>query len=238
MFGSWGYPGVSACGKAQRSQSRRRYSSAGFRRFEEPVQYVRPASCKKQDRECSSTAKSRAAASYGIPVGYSLRNWDPAERPIVLAGSVFDSNSLGKWIFDWARRAFGAGSVSVDIAGDLWLLMIRLAGRLSRLERLRDVRTVGRSSIGTGVNGLLHAVFGEGLLLWDELLELVSTCGRSMYSTDEYSCLRRFGQESGIAFVQTLLRMPGALPWTQRFMRKVQAWERRFDEELDGRVLR
>lgn len=30
-----------------------------------------------------------------IPPGYSLKNWDPAEEPLMLLGSVFDANSLG-----------------------------------------------------------------------------------------------------------------------------------------------
>jgi hypothetical protein len=40
------------------------------------------------------------ARKYGIPPGYSLKNWDPTEEPIMLLGSVFDANSLGKWIYN------------------------------------------------------------------------------------------------------------------------------------------
>jgi hypothetical protein len=36
----------------------------------------------------------------GIPTGYSIKNWDPTEPLVVLLGSVFDPNSLGKWIYD------------------------------------------------------------------------------------------------------------------------------------------
>jgi hypothetical protein len=32
----------------------------------------------------------------GIPIGYSVKSWDPTERPIIRLGSVFDANSLGK----------------------------------------------------------------------------------------------------------------------------------------------
>ena len=37
---------------------------------------------------------------------------EPAEEPIVLLGSVFDANSLGKWIYDWTVYHHGASSPS------------------------------------------------------------------------------------------------------------------------------
>jgi hypothetical protein len=44
------------------------------------------------------TATEADAKRHDIPAGYSLKNWDPTEKPIILLGSVFDANSLGKWI--------------------------------------------------------------------------------------------------------------------------------------------
>jgi len=59
-------------------------------------------------------------AAWGIPVGYSIKNWDREEVPIVLLGSVFDANSLGKWIYDWTvYRCGGGGSPMGGMAGDL-----------------------------------------------------------------------------------------------------------------------
>lgn len=57
----------------------------------------------KQPRETSSTPKASEedARRAGIPSGYSYESWDPTEEPIMLLGSVFDANSLGKWIYDW-----------------------------------------------------------------------------------------------------------------------------------------
>lgn len=46
-------------------------------------------------------ATDEDAKNHGVPAGYSLKNWDPEEKPILLVGSVFDANSLGKWTYDW-----------------------------------------------------------------------------------------------------------------------------------------
>jgi hypothetical protein len=67
----------------------------------------------------------------GIPAGYSIKHWDLTESPILLLGSVFDANSLGKWIYDWTVFHHGASTPMADVAGDLWLLLIKLAGKLT-----------------------------------------------------------------------------------------------------------
>jgi hypothetical protein len=51
---------------------------------------------KKPPRVTKATEEDARRA--GIPAGYSYENWDPTEEPIMLLGSVFDANSLGKWI--------------------------------------------------------------------------------------------------------------------------------------------
>ncbi len=50
------------------------------------------------------------AQSAGTLAGYSIKNWDPNELPIVLLGSVFDANSLGNWKYDWTAKPYSAGS--------------------------------------------------------------------------------------------------------------------------------
>jgi hypothetical protein len=54
--------------------------------------------------------------------------------PIVLLGSVFDQNSLGKWIYDRTVYHHGASTPMTDVADDLWLLLIKLAGKMKRAE--------------------------------------------------------------------------------------------------------
>ena len=38
---------------------------------------------------------------------------------VMLLGSVFDANSLGKWIYDWTVFHHGPGTPMSEFAGDL-----------------------------------------------------------------------------------------------------------------------
>lgn len=81
-------------------------------------------------------ATEQDARRAGIPVGFSTKNWDPTEEPITLLGSVFDANSLGKWIYDWTVFCHGPATPMSDVAGELWLLLIQLAGMQHHKSRL------------------------------------------------------------------------------------------------------
>lgn len=69
-----------------------------------------------------------------MPPGYALHKWESEEEPIELLGTIFDDDSLGKWIYDWAVYACGPSTSTADTAGDLWLLLIRLAGKTKSAE--------------------------------------------------------------------------------------------------------
>lgn len=75
----------------------------------------------------SQEATAKDARKHKTQSGYSLKHWDPEEKPILLLGSVFDANFLGKWIYDWTVFCHGTGMPICDLAGELWLLMIKLA---------------------------------------------------------------------------------------------------------------
>lgn len=47
---------------------------------------------------------------------------------------VFDANSLGKWIYDWTVFCRGQETPITRIAGDLWLLLIELSGKIKHAE--------------------------------------------------------------------------------------------------------
>jgi hypothetical protein len=79
-------------------------------------------------------ATEEDAARAGISSGYSIQNWDLTELPIVLLGSVFDANSLGKWIYDWTVYHHGPSTSMADVADGLWLLLTKLAGKMKRAE--------------------------------------------------------------------------------------------------------
>jgi hypothetical protein len=72
--------------------------------------------------------------AHNIPPGYTFKNWDPTEEPILLLGSVFDANRLGKWIYDWTVATKGLSSSLSKMAGNVWLLLIELFGKFKRSE--------------------------------------------------------------------------------------------------------
>jgi hypothetical protein len=68
-------------------------------------------------------SKTTQAQLCHIPPDYSLKYWDPTNKPIMLFGSVFDANSLGKWIYGWTIWYHGLNTPMADIAHGLWLLL-------------------------------------------------------------------------------------------------------------------
>jgi hypothetical protein len=54
---------------------------------------ARPTTRKKPPPPLKATEAD--ARKHRIPLGYSFKNWDPTEEPILLLGSVFDGNSPG-----------------------------------------------------------------------------------------------------------------------------------------------
>lgn len=82
----------------------------------------------------TSLATEEDARKAGIPAGYSYKNWNSVEEPILLLGSVFDANSLVKWLYDWTVFWHGLATPVAEMAGDMWLLLIQLAGKIKRAE--------------------------------------------------------------------------------------------------------
>jgi hypothetical protein len=162
------------------------------------------------------------AKRHKIPRGYSLKNWDPTEEPIMLLGSVFDANSLGKWIYDWTVYHHGAGSPIGEMAGELWLLLIQLAGRMKRAEEiLPKIQTQVDKEI---VDGFIAA----GERLTDKLRKLLKTCEAPMLrSGSKQKKDGQLGKSAGVEFVETLFGPDRELDKTQRFMASVRLWNDR-----------
>ncbi|KLP08580.1 uncharacterized protein FFMR_10216 [Fusarium fujikuroi] len=144
----------------------------------------RPSAPRDKESEKKESAKKRMpkvrrateedAKRHKIPAGCSLKNWDPDEEPILLLGSVFDANSLGKWIYDWSVYAHGAATPISDMAGDFWLLLIQLAGKLRRAEEtVARVKSVDSKEV---IEDFIEA----GERLWEKLVSLVKKCEAPM----------------------------------------------------------
>ncbi|KAH8887562.1 hypothetical protein GQ53DRAFT_655522 [Thozetella sp. PMI_491] len=176
----------------------------------------------------SRSATDADAKRHRIPNGYSLKNWDPSEEPIILLGSVFDANSLGKWIFDWTvHEQGGAGSTPISqIAGDLWLLLINLAGKVKRAEAcVPNVRSKDNREI-------LSDFIESGERLMDRFRKLLKTCEKPMLRAGK-NRTTQLGSNAGIEFVKTLFGHDREMPSTEKFMQSVRLWDLRFEANVE-----
>ncbi|EFX00420.1 hypothetical protein CMQ_7422 [Grosmannia clavigera kw1407] len=166
------------------------------------------------------------AKKHHIPAGYSLKNWDPSEEPIMLLGSVFDANSLGKWIYDWTTYHHGPSSPIAEVAGEMWLLLIQLAGKIKRADEVMcRVRTKENRE-------MLEDFILSGERLTDKLRKLLKTCEQPMLRTGKRE-KTQLGKNAGIEFVETLFGRERELEKTERFMQSVRLWNLRFDANCE-----
>lgn len=169
--------------------------------------------------------KHEAAERLGIPTGYLLKHWDPSEKPIIIGGTVFDSNSLGKWIYDWCKYAHGARSSYSETAGELWLLMVRVLGKVNVLEQRSKWRKRFRHVSSENLESLIH----EGCTLRVNLLGIFSRCEKTMYTKLEYTRDGYLGRECATAFIEKLLSPKGYLRYTTTCIEEMRSWDQRFD---------
>ncbi|KAF4549217.1 Hypothetical protein D9617_23g006320 [Elsinoe fawcettii] len=178
----------------------------------------------------SRAATDADARRAGIPAGFSLKHWDPTEEPILLLGSVFDANSLGKWIYDWTVATHGAGAPITEIAGDLWLLLIDLAGKIKRAEeKLPRVRNADDKE-------LIEDFLESGERLWQRFNKLLKICEQYMLKAakkEKSSKKVVVGKNSGVEFVKCIFGRDKELEKTEKIMTGVRLWSMRFDANCD-----
>jgi hypothetical protein len=176
-------------------------------------------------------ATEEDARRAGIPAGYSYKDWDPEEEPIMLLGSVFDANSLGKWIYDWTVYHHGPDTPLAEMADELWLLLTQLADKFMRAEK--TMVRIRRFSNREMVDTFLEA----GDRLWSRLAKLLKVCEEFMLeaankrSGDKEPL--RMGKTSGFAFVDTIFGMDRALTKTEKLMTGMRLWSMRFDAHCE-----
>lgn len=206
----------------QRSRARRSSSSAKPRPTpSKPAKVISP----------SREATAADAAKAGIPAGYSIKNWDPTEAPILLLGSVFDANSLGKWIYDWTVFHHGSASPMSEVAGDLWLLLIKLAGKMKRadecLPRVRapENQEMVEDFLESG-DRLCGACFKRLLKACEEFMWKAAKREGSKGSI-------KMGKNSGCEFVDSIFGRDRELENTESLMQSVRLWNMRFDANCE-----
>ncbi|KAK4243204.1 vegetative cell wall protein gp1 [Corynascus novoguineensis] len=174
------------------------------------------------------TATEADAKRHGIPAGYSLKNWDPAEEPIMLVGSVFDANSLGQWIYDWTVYHHGASSPIGEVASELWLLLIQLAGKIKRAgETVPRIRSKENRE-------MIEDFMEAGDRLTNKLRQLLKACEAFMLrSSAKHEKDGQLVKSAGVEFVETLFGRDRELERTERLMTSVRLWNLRFDTNCE-----
>ncbi|PTB44364.1 hypothetical protein M441DRAFT_131608 [Trichoderma asperellum CBS 433.97] len=175
----------------------------------------------------SPKATEADARKHRIPTGYSLKNWDPTEEPILLLGSVFDANSLGKWIYDWTVYRAGANSPIADMAGELWLLLIQLSGKVKRAEDI-----IGRVRSAEN-REIMNEFIESGERLTDKLRSLLKACEAPMLKAAKKK-QSGLGKNSGVEFVDTLFGRDRELNKTEKFMQSLRLFSVRFDANCES----
>jgi len=176
-------------------------------------------------------ATEEDARRAGIPAGYSYKNWDPTEEPITLLGSVFDANSLGKWVYDWTVFHYGPATPMSEVAGELWLLLIQLAGKVKRADHMMPKirRDENRE--------MVEEFIDSGERLWIRVKKLLRVCEEYMWKaakrdTGEKKPLK-MGQNTGCEFVDSIFGRDRELERTEKLMTAVRLWSMRFDANCD-----
>jgi hypothetical protein len=205
----------------QPKRSRARRPSATTRTPQKPA--------KPSYAKSPHTATEADAQQAGIPAGYSIKNWDPTELPIVLLGSVFDANSLGKWIYDWTVFHHGASTPMADVAGDLWLLLIKLAGKMKRAEECVD-RIRSKES-----QEMVDDFLASGSRLWHKFKQLLKACEQFMWraAKREGSKGISMGKNAGTEFVDSIFGRDRELETTEKIMASIRLWNMRFDANCE-----
>ncbi len=199
-------------------------------RARRPSQPTRPTTTPKASKPPPAKPAPKAteedARKAHIPAGYSYKNWDPTEEPIMLLGSVFDANSLGKWIYDWTVFHHGAATPMAEVAGDLWLLLIQIAGKIKRAEecmpRIRKEES----------RELVDDFLESGERIWSRFRRILKSCEEFMMKAAKRDGKGKgvsMGKNSGCEFVDSIFGRDRELERTEKLMTGMRLWSMRFD---------
>ncbi|KAF2255911.1 hypothetical protein BU26DRAFT_410190, partial [Trematosphaeria pertusa] len=211
----------------QEPKSSRPRRASHSSRPQPPPQAKRPSTAKASSPKATEEDARRA----GIPAGYSYKNWDPTEEPIMLLGSVFDANSLGKWIYDWTVFHYGPATPLSEMAGELWLLLIQLAGKVKRAEEIMP--KIRKQENREMVEDFLES----GERLWIRFAKLLKVCEDYMWKAAKKETGEKkpvaMGKNSGCEFVDSIFGRDRELEKTEKLMTGMRLWSMRFDANCE-----
>jgi hypothetical protein len=181
-----------------------------------------PSSSKESPPPKATKADTR---KHQIPPGCSLDKWDPRESPIMLLGSVFDANSLGKWIYDWTKYRHGPATPISNMARELWLLLIQLARKTKRAEEcMPRIRSEGSRE-------MVEDFIESADRLMKRLKKLLKECETPMLKAGKRHGKEQsqLGKSAGIEFVDSIFGRGRQLEDTEKFIESMRLWNLRFD---------
>jgi hypothetical protein len=146
----------------------------------------------------------------------------------MLLGSVFDANSLCKWIYDRTVYHHGPATPIADMAGELWLLLIELAGKVKWAEEM--LPRVRKEENREMVNDFIQS----GERLTDKFKKLLKTCETPMLKAGKKGSTSQLGKNAGIEFVDVIFGRDRQLENTEKFMSSIRLWNLRFDANCEA----
>jgi len=150
----------------------------------------------------------------------------------MLLGSVFDANSLGKWIYDWTVFHQGPATPISEVAGDLWLLLIQLAGKMKRAEEcMPRIRSVENKE-------LVEDFLEGGERIWNRFGKLLKACEEYMWKAAKQDGAGKekrvaMGKNSGCEFVDSMFGREREMDTTEKLMTAMRLWGMRFDANCE-----
>lgn len=188
----------------------------------------------KSRRDCINRNQSsnRITRVAGVPAGYSTKHWDSDGLPLIVLGSVFDPNSMGKWIFDWT--VWYHGSRSPDLAGYLWPLLIRVAANIQLGEQwLFCLSELGNESNKTLMD-MTEDFLPSGYKLWSRFTALLTICAEYMWKSAKIESRDKepvtVGKNEAIEFIEVIFGQDRESQHTEQLMIDMEAWYLRFED--------
>ncbi|SPN99045.1 uncharacterized protein DNG_02084 [Cephalotrichum gorgonifer] len=179
---------------------------------------VDPAAVLRAPRQATEADR----AEHKIPSGFSMKNWDPTSPPILLCGSVFDANSLGKWIYDWTIYHHGRDSKPAEIAGKFWLLFIHFS---HKVKTVNDISPTVRSKRNRMI---VNEYVESAEVLMDDFYDLLKLCEDTMLGLAKRKDATTLGMNAGVEFVKTMFGREVGL--TTSFIKRMEVYNKRFDQ--------
>lgn len=170
-------------------------------------------------------ATSEDAIKHKIPPHFCLENWNPDEEAIIFSGSVFDANSMGRWIYKWTAACRDKGATETATSAEFWFLIVQVAQKLQLCTRFVS-QSEGTDGVGQDEQLEMVTDFIQaGNRLMDKFQTLMTECEKAMYEPGKKDTLRR---EAGMVFVDVFFSPTGHKTTTNSLVEGMRIWLHRW----------